>query len=61
MVYDLSNTKFVIGMNYDGPGHDSGLNGNGIGKMSLVHFYDRALTGAEVVQNFNAGRSRYGL
>ena len=31
------------------------------GKIAVVNMYDRALTGAEVAQNFNYYRSRFGL
>ena len=61
MVYDLNNTKFVIGMNYDGFGYDSGINGDGVGEISIVQFYDRALNQSEISQNFNATKSRYGF
>ena len=60
-VYDLSNTKLTIGMNYDGPGYDAGINGNELGNLSVVQFYDRALNQLEISQNFNATKSRYGL
>ena len=31
------------------------------GEIGIVKVYDRALTAAEVLQNYNAGRSRYGV
>lgn len=61
MVYDNNNTKLTIGMNYDGSGYDAGVAGDALGGVSSVHFYNRALTDAEVVQNFNVDAARHGL
>lgn len=60
-VYDLSNTKFAIGMNYDGPGYDAGISGNELGNLSVIQFYGRALSDAEIMYNFNVDKARYGL
>jgi hypothetical protein len=32
-----------------------------VGKMGTVQIYNRSLSGAEVLQNFNAQKNRYGL
>ena len=39
------------------------MQGEGAGNISEVHFYDRALTDAEILQNFNVDKSklRHGL
>jgi len=37
-------------------GNENYFNGN----MGLVQFYNRALSGAEVLQNYNATKGRYG-
>jgi hypothetical protein len=31
------------------------------GKVAVVHMYNRALTAAEVLQNYNAQKNRFGL
>jgi len=59
--YDMSNTLLTLGMNYDGPGYDTGISGHGIGNMSIVQIYNRALSSLEIVQNFNVTCARYGL
>jgi hypothetical protein len=47
-------TSFTVGC-YDGGSYN--LNGN----ISIAQMYNRALTAAEVLQNYNATKSRYGL
>jgi hypothetical protein len=42
-------------------GNWSGSKGSVNQKIASVKMYDRALTAAEVVQNFNAGRQRFGI
>jgi hypothetical protein len=53
--YDVSTTDLIIGI------HNSigfwGLNGN----ISQVQIYNRALSAAEIKQNFEATRDRYGI
>jgi hypothetical protein len=52
----LENTNTIIGIR--------GSNTSGIfynGRMSNVRIYNRALTAAEIQQNFNAARSRFGI
>jgi hypothetical protein len=50
----LSNLSRYIGMRYDSA-HSFG------GKIAQVSIYNRALSAAEVAQNFNALKSRFGL
>jgi hypothetical protein len=61
VLYNPNNTKLTIGMNYDGSGYDTGVGGQGIGGVSAVQFYSRALTAAEVLQNYNIDAARHGL
>lgn len=53
--YDVSTTDLIIGI------HNSlgfwGLNGN----IAQLQIYNRALSAAEIKQNFNASRDRYGV
>ena len=43
-------------------GGDLGNNDNGIdGKIAIVQVYNRALSAAEILQNYNAQRSRFGV
>ena len=51
---NIAGTDFVIGK--DRTGNDF-FGGN----ISIVKYYNRALTAAEVQQNFNAFRGRYGI
>jgi hypothetical protein len=57
---DNNNTKVTIGSDYE-LGYNSGLNGIMKGRIGLIRLYNRALTFAEVTQNFNDSRSRFGL
>jgi hypothetical protein len=52
-----SRTQMVIGCRASGGSSSSHFDG----KISNVSIYNRALTAAEVTQNYNATRSRYGL
>jgi len=66
ITYNSLNTKMLIGARYAGAGYDTGITqwwgaarpGRGI---SIIRIYNRALTAAEVTQNFNAARPRYGI
>jgi hypothetical protein len=51
----VGTTSRNIGSRYDG------TNNNWVGTINSVRFYNRALTAAEVRQNFNALRGRYGI
>lgn len=48
-------TSRNIGSRYDGTGN------NWVGSINLVQFYSRALSAAEVQQNFNALRGRFNI
>lgn len=48
-------TSRNIGSRYDGTGN------NWVGSISLINFYDKALTDSEILQNFNALRSRFNI
>jgi hypothetical protein len=50
--------QFYIGKRWDSPG---GVENTVNAKMAVVNVYDRALTDAEALQNFNYYRSRFGL
>ena len=41
--------------------HNGGFEGGLDGKVSIVKIYNRALTAAEILQNYNAHKSRFGL
>lgn len=66
ITYDSLNTKLLIGARYAGAGYDTGITswwGNarpdrGIG---IIRMYNRALTAAEVLQNFNVLRLRFNV
>jgi hypothetical protein len=51
----IGTTSRNIGSRYDG------TNNNWVGTINSVRFYNRALTAAEVQQNFQALRGRYGI
>ena len=53
-MYDAPGTNFVIGSN---GGNSEFLNGN----ISQVQIYSRALSSTEILQNYNALKTRYGL
>jgi hypothetical protein len=55
--FNLS-TEYYIG---DSRGFDSGSRSTLLGGISSTKVYNRALTAAEVLQNYNATKSRYGL
>jgi len=60
ILHDNSNTKVTIGADYE-VGYNSGLNGFMKGRVGLARLYNRALSAAEVTQNFNDSRARFGL
>jgi hypothetical protein len=53
--YLANNSDILIGLDF--PGFGSYL----IGNIGQVLIYNRALTPGELLQNFNATRSRYGI
>src|SRR6056300_231960 len=53
----LSTDKVSVGQEWDGGSTSDHFNGN----ISSVKIYNRALTDTEVLQNFNATRSLYGI
>ena len=53
-MYDAPGTNFVIGSN---GGNSEFLNGN----IAQVQVYSRALSSTEILQNYNALKTRYGL
>jgi hypothetical protein len=50
----------LIGSDYL-TGYNSGLDSVLNGKISTAKIYNRALSAAEISQNFNAARDRYGI
>jgi hypothetical protein len=46
---------------YVGYTPQAGEQSNFQGQIATVYYYNRALTAAEVIQNFNAKRGRYGI
>jgi len=61
ITYDPSNVKLLISGDYNGPGLEGGFGSLAYGKMGSVRIYNRALTQQEVLQNYNATKSRFGL
>lgn len=61
IAYDVNNTLLAIGNDWNGPGYDTGASYGVLGTMPVVRIYDRALSAAEVAQNFNAQRSLYNV
>ena len=60
IAYDISNTKLAIAADFN-TGYDGGPVVFVNGKMPIVRLYNRALTAAEVLQNYNAMKGRFGL
>jgi hypothetical protein len=60
IAYDVNNTLLAVGNDWD-----SGYNGGAIsgvrGNLAKVSIYNRALSATEVLQNYNALKSRFGL
>ena len=55
------NGFYVVGKSAAGPNHDAAQGGQWWGKIGLFLYYNRKLTEAEKLQNYNAFGSRYGL
>lgn len=61
ITYDLSNTLLAIGADFNGVGYNVGPLLYVNGKMPVVRIYNRALSAAEVLQNYNSIKGRFGL
>jgi hypothetical protein len=61
ITYDPSNVKLLISGDYNGPGLEGGFGSLAYGKMGSVRIYNKALTQQEILQNYNATKSRFGL
>jgi hypothetical protein len=60
IVYDVNNTLLAVGNDWNS-GYDGGANIGVIGNLAKVSIYNRALSASEVLLNFNALKSRFGL
>lgn len=56
-----TNGYLIVGQEADAPGGGFDANQNLDGDISRLTIYNRALTASEVLQNFNASRSRFGI
>jgi hypothetical protein len=56
-----TNGYLIIGQEADSPGGSFDPNQNLDGRFGRLMIYNRALSDAEILQNYNAVRSRYGL
>jgi hypothetical protein len=61
MTYDTSNTLLAIGADFNGTGYNTGPTLFVNGKMPIVKIYNIALSAAQVLQNYNATKGRFGL
>ena len=59
--YDASNTLLAIGADFNGTGYNVGPSVYTNGKMPVVRIYNIALSAAQVLQNYNATKGRFGL
>ncbi len=59
--YDTSNTLLAIGADFNGTGYNVGPSIYTNGKMPVVRIYNIALSAAQVLQNYNATKGRFGL
>ena len=59
--YNISHTTATPTLNISAIGWQNSLPERIGGNYSQIHYYNRALSAAEVAQNFNATKSRYGL
>jgi hypothetical protein len=59
--YDTSNTLLAIGADFNGSGYNVGPSAYTNGKMPVVRIYNIALSAAQVLQNYNATKGRFGL
>jgi hypothetical protein len=58
--YDTNNTELTMGSTYDGTGYQVGNARFWDGSMAILRIYNRALTATEILQNYNANRTRFG-
>ena len=61
IAYDVNNTKLAIGADFNGTGYDTVPTLFVNGKMPVVRIYNIALSAAQVLQNYNATKGRFGL
>jgi hypothetical protein len=61
MTYDTSNTLLAIGADFNGTGYNTGPTLFVNAKMPIVKIYNIALSAAQVLQNYNATKGRFGL
>jgi hypothetical protein len=61
ITYDTSNTLLAIGADFNGTGYNTGPTLFVNGKMPIVKIYNIALSAAQVLQNYNAIKGRFGL
>lgn len=59
--YDLNNTLLAIAADFNGTGYNVGPTISVNGKMPVVRIYNTALSAAQVLQNYNALKGRFGL
>ena len=59
--YDASNTLLAIGADFNGTGYNVGPSVSTNGKMPVVRIYNIALSAAQVLQNYNATKGKFGL
>ena len=60
ITYDVNNTLLALAADWNGSGYNVGATGYVNGKMPVVRIYNRALSAAEVLQNYNATKFRFG-
>lgn len=59
--YDTNNTLLALGGDFNGTGYNAGIGILAAGDVSVLRIYERGLSTAEVLQNYNALKRRYGL
>jgi hypothetical protein len=57
--YDANNTRVLIGADDNGGGYNTGAGYFHSGKINQIKIYNRALSAAEIFQNYNASKKRY--
>ena len=61
ITYDTNNTLLALAADWNGSGYNTGATGYVNGKMPVVRIYNTALSAAEVLQNYNSTKFRFGL
>jgi hypothetical protein len=61
IAYDTNNTLLAIGNDWNGPGYNSGASLATHGKQDITKIYNRALSAAEIRQNYNKYKTRFNL